>query len=113
MDNRKALTPRAKEMYGVIEKYFKSGLQQRSFCEKIDLNLGTFQKWLYYYRKDNPNRKKKERITEADFIPIEIQPKERSKKVSMYTIEYPNGVTLRMNGSVAISELRELLKVES
>ena len=113
MEVSKALTPRAREMYDVIEKYFESGLQQRTFCDQINMNLGTFQKWLYYYRKDNPNRKKKERITEADFIPIEIQPKERSKKVSMYTIEYPNGVTLRMNGSVAISELRELLKVES
>lgn len=113
MDSRKALTPRAQEMYGIIEQYLESGLPQRTFCDQINMNLGTFQKWLYYFRKDNPNRKRKEKITDADFIPIEIQPKERSKKVSMYTIEYPNGVTLRMNGSVAISELHELLKFES
>ena len=122
MESRKALTPRAREMYELIKQYFESGLQQRSFCEQIGINLTTFQKWLYYYRKDNANRRQKEKITDANFIPIEIQPTTKSSgnpfrgkggSTSTYTIEYPNGVILRMNGFVAISEIHELLKFES
>ena len=77
MDSRKALTPRAQEMYELIEKYFESGLQQRTFCNQIGINLTTFQKWLYYYRKDNGNTYNRDSIYFIRRAPLPENPQLR------------------------------------
>jgi len=36
------LTPRARQMFGLIEKYLSSGLTQRQFCRQEELSINTF-----------------------------------------------------------------------
>lgn len=110
MEQSKSLTPRAREMYTVIEKFQSSGLTQRAFCDQIDIKLATFQKWLHHFRKNNQSGERKKRISDVDFIPIEIKAaSEKASQVSTYTIEYPSGIILRISGTVDITAIERLL----
>ena len=36
----------------LVRAYERSGLQQRTFCSRHGVSLGTFQHWLYRLRKE-------------------------------------------------------------
>lgn len=104
MDKSKTLTPRAVEMYALIKRYLESGQRQKDFCNSHDIKLATFQKWLHHYRKDQ----KKQTTSNSEFIPIKINQSPK-KLFCGYTLEYPNGIILRISGHIDVSVVQTLL----
>jgi hypothetical protein len=102
----KPLTPRAIEMYTFIKQYLQSDIKQKEFCSQHDLKLATFQKWLHLYRKDQ----QKKSTSNSEFIPIKINSVAKNLiSPSGCTIEYPNGIILRIHGDIDVSVIQDLL----
>lgn len=109
MQNRKmpTRTPRAQEMFALVEKYLASGLKQKQFCQQESITYSTFHWWLHEYRhrdgKDVPGK------SPAKFIKL---PPISSAVLShhSYSIEYPNGVTVRLSGPVDVQLVSQLVQ---
>jgi hypothetical protein len=86
-------TPRAKEMFGIIEKYLTSGLRQKEFCRQENIAYSTFHWWLAQYRRVNGKNK----IQQKQFIPIKLKTSP-TNGLPHCRIEYPNGVVLHLTG---------------
>jgi transposase-like protein len=90
------------EMFSLIKKWKKSGIQQQEFCEQHDLSIHTFYYWLRKYKRAESSG--------SGFIPVEIQGvKPRPEEREEIRIEYPNGVLVRINESVKISRIKALI----
>jgi len=76
------------EMFHLVEKYQKSGLSQKQFCEEHHLPKSTFLYWLKKYRTENKQA--------AGFIPINLS---GLNPASDYQIELPNGIRIYLNGT--------------
>ena len=53
MDAQRARKARKAELFHLVEKYQKSGLSQKQFCEEHHLPKATFLYWLKKYRTEN------------------------------------------------------------
>jgi hypothetical protein len=93
MDYPGYLSPRTRQMFGLIEKYQNSPLSQKAFCKQEDLPLSTFTYWLKKYRgfKQTPE-------TLEDFIPMKINKRSPEKQSGWCEVEFPGGIVLRIGG---------------
>lgn len=91
-----------------------SGLGVREFCSNQDIAPATF----YYWRKKFNREKQPD-----SFIPLLIKPNGGLEPSSgphgqipgagtSVELAYPNGVVLRLNNGVAISDLKALINME-
>ena len=109
MDQSKQLTPRAREMYAVIEKYSKSDLSQKEFCEQHGITYSTFHWWRHQYKKHNQNLKDTHNQS-TDFIPVQVtKPVDPSPSSSSCQIEYPNGIIVHLK-DVNVRIISELIR---
>ena len=65
------LTPRALEMFAVIEKYQAGGLRQKAFCRQEKLKYPTFQYWLKKYRQAQANPPKASTVIDESIHPTD------------------------------------------
>jgi hypothetical protein len=87
MEYPKNLSPRSRQMFGLIEKYQNSSVSQKAFCQQEDLPLSTFTYWLKKYREHQQT---------ADFIPMKINERSPQKQSNWCEIEFPGGIVIRI-----------------
>lgn len=109
MSQQKNLTPRAKEMFAMIERSFKSDLSQKAFCEQHSIKYSTFHWWRQQYKKHHPDFKRASKKSE-DFIPVHVSsPVGPSTITHSCKIEYPNGVVVYLQ-DVNVRVISELIQ---
>jgi hypothetical protein len=112
MSSTPGLTPRAREMYALIEQYLSrpSATTQKAFCEAEGIPLSTFQWWFGKYReaKDSSG---KAGSSSGEFIPLKVEaPKHKAADcANQWEILYPNGVILRIGNEIDIDLLSSLV----
>lgn len=108
------LTPRAKEMYPIIKKYLSlnGNITQKAFSQQKGIPLSTFQWWLRQYRESDTSTTplpvvslaagpERENPPPQPFIPLRVgDGDKRAEPPTHYVIEYPNGVIVRISGSL-------------
>ena len=99
-------------MFALIEDYFSSSLTQKSFCQKESIAYSTFGWWLRKYRQSRSVNDQKEKTAQR-FIPIHPSSSQSSSPVSGHScaIEYPNGVTIRLDGKLDYTFLNHLIQL--
>ncbi len=90
------------EMFSLIKKWKKSGINQRDFCDQHDLSIPTFHYWLRKYKHIHTS-------SENGFVPVEISPATDIIKGEIQ-IHYPNGVLLTLSEEASISRIKALIK---
>jgi hypothetical protein len=123
------LTHRSKKMYSLIESYLshKGKITQKAFSQQKGIPLSTFQWWLKHYRESSATLPPASSLTAGPeqgnlspqpFIPFPCptegrwgfgSEEKRADSPSHYVIEYPNGVIIRISGSVEVEVLRQLI----
>ena len=97
MKQRKALTPRAQEMYLLIEKYFTTDLTQKAFCKQEGIAYSTFHWWLGQYRQKETGQVVHNKKNANAFVPIHVaQPELSESSTASCQIEYPSGIVVRL-----------------
>ncbi len=81
-----------------MRKYEASGLTATAYCKKHNLPQATF----YYWRRRLSQHDKPEKIL---FQEIQLTP---DANVPIISIEFAHGATIRIEGSISASFLREL-----
>jgi len=110
MEHKTSPTPRTQQMYTLIEKYLSSGSTQKQFCQQESIPLSTFSYWLRHYRRSNQNSDQKS----AEFIPLGFTSTRNIPVLSQPTcaVEYPNGVLVRLFGSVDVQLISRLVNLQ-
>jgi len=105
------LIPRAQQMYPLMEKYLFSQLTQRQFCQQEALSMSTFLYWLKKYRRHQQN----DAQTSREFIPLHFAANKNLPTSTQPTcaVEYPNGVVVRLFGSVTVQMLAQLVNLRA
>ena len=105
------LTPRAIQMFAIIEKYQAGVLRQKAFCRQEKLKYPTFQYWLKKYRQAQAKPQKPQPSSTNQFIPLTItQPWQPTTASQQVVIEFPNGVVIRLYAQVKPEFLLKLLQ---
>ena len=68
----KALTPRAKEVFPLVEAYLESGLTQKQFATTCHMTHGSFQWWVREYKKHQSTKNIHCHNTTGDFTPVPL-----------------------------------------
>lgn len=114
MAQKTSLTPRAQEMFALIEKYLAGGTSRKEFCKQESIPLSTLQWWLGQYRRTSHTKTESVRSSET-FVPVKItSPKNTS--ISSYPaciVEYPNGVVIRLIGELDVQVLSQLICIQA
>lgn len=92
------------QMYPLVESWLSSGQSKQQFCAQHQINLHTFTYWVQKHRDDKPGGDK------PAFIPI--APPATGHGGSLYTLQYPNGVVLRINSAISVETVRQLLGLD-
>jgi hypothetical protein len=99
-------------MYSIIEKYLSLNgkITQKAFSRQQGIPLSTFQWWLKQYRQSTPTPPpavslaagpEQENPPPQPFIPLRVGARDkREESLTPYVIEYPNGVIIRISGSL-------------
>jgi len=113
MKQRDKLTPRAQEMYLLIEKYFTTDLNQKTFCKQEGIAYSTFHWWLAQYRQKESAQAVNNNKNSGDFLPIQVAPPKFSEtRPAPCQIEYPNGILVRLD-QVNVDLIRQLVQIET
>lgn len=102
---------RRQARFASIEQYFESGLNQRQFCEREQINYATFQYWLKKYR-DEMSITNPANHDQHSFVPLSFASPQASTHDQPYTIEYANGVVLHINGPINPRQLIQLIRAQ-
>jgi transposase len=118
MQSNIMLTPRAREMYSLIEQYRTSDLKQRAFCEETGIAYSTFQYWLKRYRTDkgtktapaqSPGRQQDfEAQTGSNFIALHPRSDITAPAAYNCEIRFPNGIIIRLTSIPDVEYLSDL-----
>lgn len=111
MEHKTSPTPRAQQMVTLVEQYLSSGLTQKQFCRQESVPLSTLHYWLRHYRRKNQNSQQ----TSAEFIPLGFTSKRNMPaplSQPTYAVEYPNGVLVRLFGSVDVQLISRLVNLQ-
>lgn len=97
------------EMYGFINRWESSGLNQKEFCEQEGINYYKFKYWKARKSKEQEPEHKKQPTLQPGFIPIEVP----TNKVTLLGLEitFPNGVKLNCNQGLEPCQVKELIKL--
>lgn len=91
----------AQEMFPLVEQWLETRENQKDFCSFHRLPQAVFSYWLKKYREQDANLASSE---ENKFAALSIRP---DSSIGLL-VEFPNGVKIRLSGSIAPSYLREL-----
>ena len=112
MEFKNSRIEKREKMFKLIEDYLSSDLTQPLFCEKHSIPYPRFQWWLTKYRKTKNSNTDAKNIAIKGFIPLQsiIPKKDNLNSQYSYTIEYPNGTILHINGEPAPELLLKFIK---
>ena len=110
MSTNNKLTPRAKQMFPLIEKFLVSGFTQKKFCQQQGITLSTFQWWVSQYRKIKNIPARKTTPATKKFIPVKLETTAPINIQPHCRIEYPNGVVLHVSGKVNVEFIINLIQ---
>lgn len=91
-------------MYLAIELWQESGLSQRAFCEKEQINYQVLGYWLKKFRKE----KAPEPAIAKGFVGLDV---EVPPAVEGISIRYPNGVVVTCSEQLALQKLKTLIQL--
>ena len=107
--------------FPLIARYFKSGCSPHEFYKKEGLSKNQFFIWRKLYMQEynipSPTQESsspKTKEPEVNFHPIQVPPPVKQSTEEQDTqieLEYPNGVILRVDGSLNDSRLASLIKL--
>jgi len=103
--NSQKLSPRAREMFTIVEQYKKSNQTQKAFCQQIDLPYTTFQFWLKIYRERQSPETPKTNFITLKPTTDSIEKTNRSD----YHIEFPNGIKLYLPSQINAALVLEIV----
>lgn len=113
MSDSNSLTPRARQMFTMVEKFLASGQPRKAFCQQEGLVLTTFAWWFKQYRQaQNPRPKAPlpAKTKTNSFIPLVVNPAAAADPPTRCVIEFPNGVVVRLTGAVSPQMLVHLIQ---
>jgi hypothetical protein len=107
--------------YPMIARFLKSGGLPSDFYKKEGLSESQFYTWRKRYLQDHPGVStqstssiKEAKEPQASFHPIQVSPsiKESTReKDYQFELKYPNGIVLRIDGSLNEAQLTSLIKL--
>jgi hypothetical protein len=100
--------PGPEEWQKLIEEFRASGLQQKEFCAKHDVSLGTFQFWLYRKAKRSSGSESKSAPT---FLPVEVvaSPAPLARAGELIEVALRSGAVVRFSTGTDTRYIAELL----
>lgn len=105
------LSARRQARRASIERYLQSGLTQRQFCEREQINYATFHYWLKKYRQEKATPGQDDQPM-PNFVPLRFAAPESSAPDRHYTIEFTNGVTLHIHCPIDPHLLTQLIRAQ-
>lgn len=102
------------EMYAFIVSCLSSGDKPYTYCKRHGMNHGAYRYWLSKFKLDqfiSSSKKEDSLPKKSNFIPLEVI--SESSISSSMEIQYPNGVSLRLNSAISTNELRNLINILS
>lgn len=93
----------AQTMYPLVEQWLALGEDKdlKNYCQSVNIAPHVFRYWIGRYQSA-----KKEEQGKGGFVALQVnQPRHQAT----YEVNYPNGVCLRILGSVSLSEIHSLL----
>jgi hypothetical protein len=100
------LGERRQSRIGTVMKYLDSGLTQRQFCQQEKVAYSTLQFWLKRYRESKLEAQEPNR---DNFVALQVRPPLQTDPPH-YTIQYPNGVVVHINGTISPESLLVLIQ---
>ena len=100
------LGERRQSRIATVVKYLDSGLTQRQFCQQENVAYSTLQFWLRRYRESNPGVQESNR---DNFVALQVRTPLQTDPPH-YTIQYPNGVVVHVNGTISPEFLHVLIQ---
>ena len=100
------LGERRQSRIATVVKYLDSGLTQRQFCQQENVAFSTLQFWLRRYRESNPEAQES---TRDHFVALQFRSPLQTDWPH-YTIQYPNGVVVHVNGTISPEFLHVLIQ---
>ena len=115
MTRTSRLTPRAEQMFALVEKYLTSGLTQKAFCQQESITYSTFHWWVHQYRHRQRPQTKSKKSKASEFIALQPTFSKNSPVPSQptCTIEYPSGIVVHLFGAVDAPLLSALLQAQA
>ena len=109
------LTPRAEQMFALVEKYLTSDLTQKAFCQQESITYSTFHWWLHQYRHRQRPQTQSRKSKASEFIALQPTVSKNSTALSQptCTIEYPSGIVVHLFGAVDAPLLSTLLQAQT
>jgi len=100
-------TERRAKWRALVNQQKQSGLTQREFCKEQQLKLSTFA---YYASVFSNKKKNSEKISNNNFIPVEIRNSSKHKAVKLKII-FPNGMTCFLPEDLEINTIKKFIEV--
>lgn len=104
--------------YPIIARYYKSGGLPSDFYKKEGLSESQFYTWRKRYLKDHPQASvrsvpadKASKEPQPGFHPIQVSAPKSPDQDGRIELEYPNGVVLRVDGTLSEARLASLIKL--
>lgn len=104
--------------YPMIARFLKSGGLPSDFYKKEGLSESQFYTWRKRYLKDHPQAltrsvpaDKESKEPQPGFHPIQVSAPKSQGQDSRIELEYPNGVVLRVDGTLNDTRLASLIKL--
>ncbi len=109
---KSSLTPRAQQMYPLIERCLASEPTQKQFCQQEGFSRSTFLYWLKKYRRHQQS----DAHPSCEFIPLHFAVNKNlpaSAQPATCAVEYPNGVVIRLFGSINVQMISQLIRMQA
>lgn len=97
------MTARRREMYGLVERYERSGAKRDEFCERHGVRRSTFSWWVSEYRR----RQRDGEIAQAQpsFVPV-------AGPAVGQSVEYrfADGASVRIPASIGAAQIASIVR---
>lgn len=87
----------------IITSWQKSNEHPKTFCERMNIKLGTFVHWKGVFSKENKQKENK-------FIEVQVT-EQVQEKLAELTIECPSGHKIIFTAAVKVEQVRQLFKL--
>lgn len=96
-------------MYGFVNRWEDSGLNQKEFCKAEGINYYKFKYWKTQQSKEQRFNTQNQVESKPGFIEVGVTDFE--KIISGLEITFPNGVRLNCNQGLQATQIKELIKL--
>lgn len=103
----------AAEREAILQSYKRSNLGITQWCKANGYNKGTIRTWLRRYENtQNTQHQTNEPQTPASgFVAVNIESTPPASSLQNITIQYPNSVQVKVDGTVDVDLLQQLISL--